>query len=78
MTDRPWLGASDTATSRGITVSNTIGLELEHFLNLVLINKDGCDFNDVNTVISGEIGADSIKFIEFTRSIMNAGEFIYD
>lgn len=61
-----------------ITVSNTIGLELEHFLNLVLLNKDGCDFNDVNTVISGEIGADSIKFIEFTRSIMNAGEFIYD
>lgn len=61
-----------------IITSNTIGSELEHFLKLVLMNKKGITFDNENNLISGKIGADSIKFIEFTRSIMNAGEFIYD
>ncbi|MCK5013373.1 MAG: Gfo/Idh/MocA family oxidoreductase [Candidatus Omnitrophica bacterium] len=61
-----------------IIPSNTIGAELEHFLKLVLINKEYGNFDDEDNIISGEIGADSIRFIEFARSIMNNGEFIYD
>jgi len=68
----------NTARKVDVTVSNTIGAELEHFLKLVLINKKGRTFDDENCIISGNIGADSIRFIEFARSIMNTGEFIYD
>ena len=76
----PVIGDIDITNSQKVDIipSNTIGAELEHFLKLVLINKKGSSFDNENTIISGEIGADSIRFIEFARSIMNMGEFIYD
>lgn len=69
---------TDSQKVDGVIPSNTIGEELSHFIKLVLFNKKISTINNINNIISGNVGVESIRFIEFARSIMNNGEYVYD